>query len=82
MGGGSSSSETNALIEAELINDSLHVFGVEIHQDSLEPDKIFSFGYGSNYMYVHFRKDSMFMQRYSGGLGGGTTYKYAGRKIN
>lgn len=40
----------------------MHVFGVEIHQDSLEPDKIFSFGYGSNYVYVHFRKDSMFMQ--------------------
>ncbi|MFT5780148.1 MAG: hypothetical protein ACI837_003109 [Crocinitomicaceae bacterium] len=81
-GGGGGSSTEQLTFELLLIEDSIDVLGAKVAVDEIAYGKSFFFGYSSNYISFNFEKDSIFISRHSGGLGGGSTTSYAGRKIN
>lgn len=68
--------------DLEIKQDGKHVIvlGTSIHIDSLWKEKEYYIGYVHNYMKVLFKKDSIYITRSSGGLGGNATWKYRGVK--
>lgn len=56
------------------------VMGRSIHVDSLRNENTYKEGQYSNYFSVLFKKDSVYIEMMSGGLGGNSSWKYAGRK--
>ncbi len=82
MTGANSSSSEQKKIEVLSSEDSIEVVGVKIHEDEIEYGKSFFFGYSYNHMNFRFEKDSIYISTFSGGLGGGSTVSYAGRKID
>lgn len=60
--------------------NDLIILGNRIHIDSLWKEKEYTIGDVHYYLTVLFRKDSIYLTQYSGGLGGGGTTKYSGRK--
>ena len=82
MTGANSSSIDQETIDVILSQDSIEVFGVKLHEDDVEYGQPFFYGSSYNYMSFHFENDSIYMSSFSGGLGGGSTTTYAGRKIN
>lgn len=69
-------------ISVTLSNDSVEVLGSKIAQDELEYGQSYFFGVSYNHMTVRFEPDSIFISSFSGGLGGGTSTSYKGRKLN
>ena len=57
------------------------VLGTEIHIDSLWKEKEYYEGYIHNYIKVLFKKDSLYITRSGGGLGGNASWQYAGLKL-
>lgn len=56
------------------------VMGRSIHVDSLRNENTYKEGQYNNYFSVLFKKDSVYIEMMSGGLGGNSSWKYAGRK--
>ncbi len=69
-------------IEVVLENDSIKVFNLAWHEDSLVEGQDYFYGYSYNNITVRFENDSLFSSHFSGGLGGGTTTTTKGRKID
>lgn len=71
----------NQEIEITQKGKELDVLGYKVHIDSLWNEKEYMVGGVHNYLNTLFRDDSVYITSYSGGLGGGATWKYAGSKI-
>lgn len=56
------------------------VMGRSIHVDSLRNENTYKEGQYNNYFSVLFKKDSIYIEFMSGGLGGNSSWNYAGRK--
>lgn len=82
LNGGYSNTSEQKEIEILLDGDSVEVFGVKIHEDDIVYGESHFSGYSYNYMNFRFEKDSIYISTFSGGMGGGTTTSYRGRKLN
>ena len=82
MTGNNSSSISYEIVDVLLIEDSIEVFGARVHADSIVEGQSYFFGGSSNYMSFQFKNDSIYTSHFSGGLGGGSSTSYAGKKIN
>lgn len=79
-GPGTSSTE-EYMIEVLRENDSIDVLGARVHEDELEEGEVYFFGQSYNYIKFHFSNDSLYISRFSGGLGGGTNTSYVGIRM-
>lgn len=69
-------------VEVILEGDSIKVFNVALHEDSIIEGKDYFFGYSYNHISVRFENDSLVAGYFSGGMGGGTSTLTQGRKID
>lgn len=67
-------------IEIKRAGKMVNVMGRSIHVDSLRDENIYKEGQSNNYFSVLFKKDSIYIESMSGGLGGNSSWMYAGRK--
>ena len=58
----------------------ISVLNHEIHIDSLWGGQEYYEGYIHNYIKVRFKNETIFVESYSGGLGGGATWTFEGNK--
>lgn len=68
-------------IESTRQGKNVIVLGTSIPIDSLWKEKEYYEGNVHDYITVLFKDDSVYITRSSGGLGGGCTLKYSGRKM-
>jgi len=68
--------------DIEIKREGKHVvvMGRSIHVDSLRNEHAYKEGQYNNYFSVLFKKDSIYIEMMSGGLGGNSSWMYAGRK--
>jgi hypothetical protein len=67
-------------IEIKQEDKNVIVLGYSIHIDSLWKEKEYMEGYIHNFIKVQFKKDSLYITRSSGGLGGNASLIYEGKK--
>lgn len=81
LGNPGSSSTDEYMIEVLRENDSIDVLGAKVAEDELLEGQQYFFGQSYNYISFHFSNDSLFIARFSGGLGGGTNTSYKGARV-
>lgn len=82
INGSSSYSTEQKDLFVSLKNDSIEILGYKIAQDELQYGQSYFFGFSYNHTTIRFEQDSVFISSFSGGLGGGTSTSYKGRKFN
>lgn len=63
-------------------NKTLTILNFDIHIDSLRNENEYTIGDIHDYLKVQVKKDSIFIVRSSGGLGGNASISYRGKKID
>ncbi len=64
------------------VDDSVQIFGARLHEDDIVFGETYFFGYSYHHMNVRFEQDSIFIYTFNGGLGGGNSVRFKGRKLD
>lgn len=62
--------------------DSLEVFGGRVHKEEVNYGDSYFFGYSWNHMTFRFEEDSIYVSTYAGGLGGGSSSYWRGKRMD
>jgi hypothetical protein len=81
LNGPSSSTYAEYMIEVLRENDTIDVLGARIHEDEVVEGQQYFFGQSYKYISFRFSNDSLYISRFSGGMGGGTNTSYVGTRV-
>lgn len=81
LNGPGSATAEESMIEVLLENDTIDVLGARMHEDELVEGEQYFFGQSYNYISFRFSNDSLYISRFSGGMGGGTNTSYKGVRV-